>query len=100
MTVEQVISLASLVISGVLVPAVAVLLKRIDSRSKKREEANRGFNELILSGIKAVGDLSKANTTAIKRGETNGETEAALLAYSRFCEEMHAFTRKQAVQTL
>lgn len=90
-----------IVIVLTVVPAIAALGKWLDVRSAKRQEANHEFNTLLLWGVESIGNLTAANTSAIKNPESAGaEMEAALAEYHRFHTEIEKFKNKQAAKTL
>jgi hypothetical protein len=50
---------------------------------------------LILKSIKVLGELTEANSIAIRDGKTNGELKAALRDYSDLSKELDEFLIEQ-----
>lgn len=95
MIVSIVISVCASVISGVVVFLVQRYIKRHEDTEKKRNEAHRKENVLILKSIKVLGELTEANSIAIRDGKTNGELKAALRDYSDLSKELDEFLIEQ-----
>lgn len=95
MVVSIVISVCAGVISGALVFLFQRYIKRHEEREKKRDEAHRKENVLILKSIKVLGELTEANSIAIRDGKTNGELKAALCDYTDLSRELDDFLIEQ-----
>ena len=96
MIASTVISVCASVISGVVVFLVQRFFKRHEDTEKKRNEAHRKENFLILKSIKAIGELTEANSIAIRDGKTNGELKHALADYTQINKELDEFLIEQA----
>ncbi len=95
MIVSIVISVCASVISGVVVFLLQRYIKRHEDIEKKRNEAHRKENVLILKSIKVLGELTEANSIAIRDGKTNGELKAALQDYNDLSKELDEFLIEQ-----
>lgn len=96
MIASIVISVCASVISGVVVFLVQRYFKRHEDAEKKRNEAHRKENVLILKSIKVIGELTEANSIAIRDGKTNGELKHALTDYTSLNKELDDFLIEQA----
>lgn len=96
MIASIVISVCASVISGVVVFLVQRYFKRHEDAEKKRNEAHRKENVLILKSIKVIGELTEANSIAIRDGKTNGELKHALTDYTSLNKELDEFLIEQA----
>ena len=90
-----VISVCASVISGVVVFLLQRYIKRHEDTQTKRNEANKKENILILKSIKVIGELTEANSIAIRDGKTNGELKHALKDYSELNKELDEFLIEQ-----
>ncbi|MDE7082511.1 MAG: hypothetical protein K2O89_02250 [Clostridia bacterium] len=95
MIVSIVISVCASVISGVVVFLVQRYIKRHEDTEKKRNDAHKKENILILKSIKAIGELTEANSIAIRDGKTNGELKHALADYTAVDKELDEFLIEQ-----
>ena len=79
--------------AGVLSGMVLFLLQRHFKKQQKREE-ERERNKamqiiLILKSLKALGNLTVANSVALRDGKTNGELKQALKEFELVNEELY-----------
>lgn len=98
MVVSIVISVCASVISGVVVFLLQRYIKRHEESEKKRSEARRKEDYLIIKSIKVLGELTEANSIAIRDGKTNGELKHALADYSEVSRELEDFLIEQTVE--
>lgn len=83
-----------------MIPCIAALGVWLDKRSSKRQESNKEFNSLLMWGVESIGELTAANTTAIKTGSAGEDTESALAEYHRFHAANKKFKDKQVAASL
>lgn len=84
-----------------IAPCIALLGVWLDKKSSNRQKATQEFNTLILWGVESIGNLTAANTSAIKNPDNAiAETEAALSEYHRFHTAIEKFKNNQAAKTL
>lgn len=95
MIASIVISVCASVLSGVVVFLMQRYIKRHEDSEKKRNDAHRQENILILRSIKAIGELTEANSIAIRDGKTNGELKHALADYSAVNKDLDEFLIEQ-----
>jgi hypothetical protein len=98
--IEHVLIIGSSVMTMVVIPLVAIILKRLDKRSAERYEANRRFMGYVIWGLISIGDLSNACATALKNGSCNGETAKAQENYFEFAKALQKFKSEQTAKTL
>ena len=89
--INSVVTLFATIISGV----VLFLLKRFINDHRKKE-LDRDLkieqdNALVLRSIKALGNLTVANSIALRDGKTNGELKSALAEYKLVEKEMYEY---------
>ena len=78
--VAIIISVASSIVSGMVLFFLQYYFKKKAKKDEERDEAKRKENLLILKSIDAVGKLTYADAIAIRDGKTNGEMKAAIEA--------------------
>ena len=81
--------------AGVLSGMVLFLLQRHFKKQQKREE-EREQNKamqiiLILKSLRALGNLTVANSVALRDGKTNGELKQALKEFELVNEELYNY---------
>ena len=69
--------------------------KKRETRDNRHAEARKQENILILKSIKAIGELTQANSIAIRDGKTNGELKHALTDYEKVDGELFDFLLDQ-----
>ena len=96
--VAIIISVASSIISGMVLFFLQRFFKKKTKKDEERDAAKAKENILILKSIDAVGKLTYANAIAIRDGKTNGEMKAAIEAYKKADEEMYEFLLEQTTK--
>ena len=89
--VAIIISAASSIISGMVLFFMQRYFKKREMRDNQHAEARKQENILILKSIKAIGELTQANSIAIRDGRTNGELKHALADYEKVDGELFDF---------
>jgi hypothetical protein len=89
------LSTVSALISGSVLFFLQRHFKRRDADDKTRSEARKQENILVLKSIKVIGELTQANSIAIRDGKTNGELKHALADYEKIDEELYEFLLEQ-----
>jgi hypothetical protein len=95
--------LMTAVVSGVVGLCFHGIKKRMDKEEKarkEREEARRKYEIFQVKTLTAVTALSKANAIALKNGECNGETKAALEYLDKVKHEQREFLTEQGIDHL
>jgi len=95
MIASIVISVCASVLSGAALFFLQRFFKRKEELDEKKDEVKRKENVLILKSIKALGELTEANSIAIRDGKTNGELKRALADYSEISGELEEFLIEQ-----
>ncbi len=93
-----IISIASSIISGMVLFFLQRYFKNKAKRDDERDAAKRRENLLILKSIDAVGKLTYADSIAIRDGKTNGEMKTAIEAYKKADQELYEFMLEQTVK--
>jgi len=101
-TIGETVTIISTTITGIAIPVLVFLFARLDKREKIRaaavalnNESRQEFISLMLWGIKAVGELAKANAIAYKRGFPNGELDSAIIEYGMYCKNLEKYQNKK-----
>lgn len=89
--VSIIISVAASVISGMVLFFLQMYFKKRQKEDDKREEKNHKKDVLIIKSINAIGELTVANSIALRDGKTNGEMKKALASYEKANDEMQDF---------
>lgn len=105
MEILQVILLAAGIPSAVCGGLVAFLfwklkrqIERNEAAQRKRDEARLEFEMYQVNMTSALAGLGKANALAIKRGQCNGETTAALEWLEEVKHDQRRFLVKHGVE--
>lgn len=89
--ISIIISIAASIISGMVLFFLQHYFKKRQKEEEKREETRHKKDVLIIKSINAVGDLTVANSIALRDGKTNGEMHKALDEYDQVNKEMIDF---------
>ena len=95
--VATIISIVSGIISGMVLFFLQGYFKKKHKEDEKRDEQRHKKDVLIIKSINAVGDLTVANTIALRDGKTNGETRKALEKHEKVNKEMLDFLIENSV---
>lgn len=93
--VAIIISIASSIISGMVLFFLQCYFRKKAKRDEERDAAKERENILILKSINAIGKLTYANAIAIRDGKTNGEMHDAMESYGEAKQEMYEFLLEQ-----
>lgn len=99
-TVSIIISIAASIVSGTVLFLLKRFFKKRDNAERQHTEARKQENILILKSIKAIGELTQANSIAIRDGKTNGELKHALADYEKVDGELYGFLLNQNASNL
>ena len=95
--VSIVISIASSIISGMVLFFLQRYFKKKHHEDEKREYQRHKKDVLLIKSINAIGDLTLANSIALRDGRTNGELKKALSEYDKVNKEMIDFLIENSV---
>ena len=90
-----IISIASSIISGMVLFFLQRFFKKKQKVDEERDRAKAKENMLILKSIDAVGKLTYADAVAIRDGKTNGEMKEAMKAYAEVKDELYEYLLEQ-----
>lgn len=93
--VAIIISIASSIISGMVLFFLQRFFKKKAKKDEERDAAKQKENALILKSINAVGKLTYANAIAIRDGKTNGEMHDAMDSYNEMKTDMYNYLVEQ-----
>jgi len=85
-------------LSGAILYFLQRHFKRVEKYTEDADERRTRKDLLVLKSLKAIGDLTVANATAIRDGKTNGCTKKALADYESVETELNAFLLESAVK--
>ena len=86
-----IISIAGSIVSGMVLFFLQHFFKKRQKEEESREERNHKKDVLIIKSINAIGELTVANSIALRDGKINGEMKKALSAYEKAKDEMQDF---------
>lgn len=89
--VAIILSIVASIISGMVLYFLQSYFKKKSKLDDEREERRHKKDVLIIKSINAVGDLTLANSIALRDGKTNGELKKALKEYDQANKEMLDF---------
>ncbi|MDE6604779.1 MAG: hypothetical protein K2K85_02015 [Clostridia bacterium] len=93
--VAIIISIASSIISGMVLFLLQHYFKKKTKTDEERDMAKAKENILIIKSIDAVGKLTYANAIAIRDGKTNGEMHEAMESYIEAKQDMYDYLLEQ-----
>ena len=85
------ISVASAVLSGIVLYKYKNGIKKSEAAEQKKNEQKVSENILILRSLNAVGKLTVANSVALRDGKANGTMETALEEYEAIQAELYNY---------
>jgi len=91
-------SVAACIISGGILFFIQRHFKRVERSQSAAEDRRVKKDVLVLKCLKAIGQLTTANATAIKQGHCNGEIDQSKKAFESVETELDAFLLEQAVK--
>jgi uncharacterized alpha/beta hydrolase family protein len=89
--VAIIISITASVISGLLLFFLQRFFKKQEKKETVIAKQRQRKNVLLFKSIKAIGDLTIANSVAIRDGKTNGEMHDAMNDYEQVDKEIYDF---------
>jgi len=96
--ISIVVSVCASVLSGAALFFMQRAVRKREAEELKRRKAHKKENILILKSIKVLGELTEANSIAIRDGKTNGELKHALADYSQISGELEEFLIEQTAE--
>ena len=93
--VAIIISIASSIVSGMVLFLLQHYFKKKTKKDEERDMAKAKENIIIIKSIDAVGKLTYANAIAIRDGKTNGEMHEAMESYNEAKQEMYDYLLEQ-----
>ena len=81
--ISIVLSVVASIVSGMVLFFLQRYFKKKSDQDKEREERNHKKDILIIKSINAIGELTQANSIALRDGKTNGELKRALSVYEQ-----------------
>ena len=91
MVVSIIVSCCSAILSGVVLFFLQRYFKRKAKKDEQRDKEKREENILILKTIDAIGQLTYADSLAIRDGKTNGELKSAFEKYKETNAELYEY---------
>lgn len=79
------------IVSGMILFLIQRFFNDHQQKEQRRVEEQAKDNALILRSIKALGNLTVANSIALRDGKTNGEMKSALAEYETIEKEMYDY---------
>lgn len=91
MVVSIIVSCCSAILSGVVLFFLQRYFKHKAKKDEQRDKEKREENILILKTIDAIGQLTYADSLAIRDGKTNGELKSAFEKYKETNAELYEY---------
>ena len=89
--VATIISVVARIVSGMVLFLLQHYFKKRHQEEEKRDTQRHKRDVLVIKSITALGDLTVANSIALRDGKTNGEMKKALHDYEEVNKEMIDF---------
>lgn len=89
--ISIIISVAASLISGMVLFFLQHYFKKKFKQEEEMQKNQHTKDVLIIKSISAIGDLTLANSIALRDGKTNGEMHKALEEYEKVNKEMLDF---------
>ena len=96
--VAVIISICASIISGMVLFFLQSYFKKKQKEDEEREHKRHKKDVLIIKSLNAVGDLTLANSIALRDGKTNGELKKALKEYESINKEITDFIIENSVE--
>ena len=90
-----IISISASILSGMILFFLQRFFKKQEKRETERSRTSAKENILIMKSINAIGELTYANTIAIRDGKVNGDLKEALVDYQEIKEDMYEYLLEQ-----
>ena len=88
------------IVSGLVLFFLQRMLNKQQKAEEERDHKKAQENALILRSINALGNLTVANSIALRDGKTNGEMKTALAEYEEVNKEMYAYIIANCSKTM
>lgn len=89
--ISIIISIVASIISGMVLFFLQHYFKKKQKRDEELEKQRHKKDVLVIKSINAIGELTVANSIALRDGKTNGEMHKALDEYTEVNKEMIDF---------
>jgi len=89
--IAYVVSAVVSAVGGAIIYFLKKHFKQLEIHTQEAEDRATQKDVLILKSLKAIGELTVANTAAVRNGHYNGETEKAQAEFESVDKELHAF---------
>ena len=89
--ISIILSIVASIISGMVLFFLQRFFKKKQKKDEEIEERRHKKDVLVIKSINAIGDLTLANSIALRDGKTNGEMHKALDEYNEVNKEMTDF---------
>lgn len=86
-----IVSICASLISGTILFFLQRYFKNMEKHADQTEERRTKKDVLVLKSLKAIGELTVANTIAVKEGKTNGEMHKAMEEFTAVDKELNDF---------
>ena len=96
--VATIISVVASIVSGMVLFLLQHYFKKRHQEEEKRDAQRHKRDVLIIKSLNAVGDLTLANSIALRDGKTNGELKKALKEYESINKEITDFIIENSVE--
>ncbi len=96
--ISIIISIIASIVSGMVLFFLQSYLKKKSRQDELNADKSHRMNVLIIKSINAIGDLTLANSIALRDGKTNGEMHKALDEYEKVNQEMLDFLIDNSTQ--
>lgn len=96
--VAIIISACASIVSGMVLFFLQAFFKKKQKQDDEREQKRHKKDVLIIKSLNAVGDLTLANSIALRDGKTNGELKKALKEYESINKEITNFIIENSVE--
>jgi len=93
-----IISACASIVSGMVLFFLQAFFKKKQKQDDEREQKRHKKDVLIIKSLNAVGDLTLANSIALRDGKTNGELKKALKEYESINKEITNFIIENSVE--
>ena len=88
---STIISIVASIVSGMVLFLLQHYFKKRHKEEERRDAQRHKRDVLVIKSITALGDLTVANSIALRDGKTNGEMKKALNDYEEVNKEMLDF---------
>ena len=98
--IAEIISIVASALSGAILYLIRKYFKNAEKKACELEERQCKKDLLMLKSLRALRELTVANSVALSSGKSNGEVKKAQLEFEAVDQELNEFLLENAVKKM